>query len=166
MRRAAAVLVAAALSVAGCSGGGGGDGSGGSRRGEAPATTTTTLSLEGEVLAALDQFWKVLARAYYDLDPTGLDRVASGEPLKVVTDELAERKAKGWPMQLVEQHDYQFLELTANRAVLRDRIVNHSVRLDPVTREPTEPAPSDTRVDVLTFERREGRWILVDARSE
>lgn len=147
-----------ALVVSGCSGTDSGD----ARKPDRPAkTTTTTLTLEQEVEAAYLRWWEVTDRAYLELDTSGLEEVSARDDLALRIREIEERKREGRPMLSKVEHDYRVSILGPAKASVTDTFRNHSVRLDPMTRQPVEADPNEVISVTFTMERLEGAWKVV-----
>lgn len=162
MRRCSPMLAAMGLAIAlvGCNGGVGGNEAKATTTLEA-STTTSTLTREHEVLAALDRYWKVLARVYYELDSKGAEEVSAEGDLQSLLAEVARRQKAQQPMRYVLEHGYTLVESTPDQVTVGDRQVNHSLRLDPVTKQPVERDPNVSYSLTLTLKRLAGTWKVV-----
>jgi hypothetical protein len=124
--------------------------------------TTSTLTVDQEVEAAYLRSWDVYAKAVRDLDPSGLEESYASPQLERTRDAVNKRKAANTPDRVRVEHDFEILVLGDGRAMVRDRYRNHSVFIDPVTMEPTEPDPNETIFEVYTLKEIDDRWKVVD----
>lgn len=65
-------------------------------------------------------------------------------------------------MRYLLEHDYTLLQSGPDLFVVKDRQVNHSLLLDPVTKKPVEGDPNETLTVELTIKRLDGTWKVVD----
>lgn len=131
------------------------------------STTETTLSVEAEVEAAYLRSWEVFAKAALELDPAGLEAAYSGPALKVVEANIERLKKEGTPARFDVEHDYQIeVDEETDLAQVTDAYVNHSVLLDPSTREPSEPDPNEVVTEIYLMQRIEGTWKVIDFSRE
>jgi hypothetical protein len=138
-----------------------------------PARPTTTTSLvydpatvEGQVEQAYLRSWDVYAAAVYDLvlDEEALASVYAGNLLTVTTQEIRDRIAEGRAAFVDLSHSYQVNVLGPRSAAVVDRYQNHQVLVDPISKDPVEPDPNETIVDVFTLERTDRGWRATEQR--
>lgn len=124
-----------------------------------PSTTSTTLSVEAEVEAAYLRSWDVYAEAMRTLDNSGLNEAFTEEALTLRRDEVARLSAENTPARMQVDHEIESIELTEDgTAVVRDRIRNHSVLLDPRTGEPSEADPNSELHHEYVLKDEAGKW--------
>jgi hypothetical protein len=121
-----------------------------------PSTEAPTV--EDEVEAAYLRSWEVYAEAMLELDPGGLDRAFAKKALELRIGEVAALKARGTPARMEVDHQIAEVWLRESAAYVTDNYTNHSVLLDPRTKEPTEPDPNTSESRTYTLERIEGTW--------
>jgi hypothetical protein len=156
MRRWLLVLVVAFGAVA-CSGGG----SDGPSASLTTPPSTEAQTVEQEVEAAYLRSWDVYAEAMLELDPSGLDRAFAKKALDLRKSEVDALRAKGTPARMRVDHRVAEVSLREDVAYVTDNYTNHSVVLDPKTREPAEPDPNSSESRTYTLERIEGAWRVV-----
>lgn len=117
---------------------------------ERSASTTTTAfdpaSVEGQVEAAYLRSWDVYAEAVYhlQLDEEAFAQVYAGEALELRRNEVSRRIVDRQPSRVRVEHDYSIVRgADPSTASVIDNFVNHQVRLDPETMEPTEADPNE-----------------------
>ena len=124
------------------------------------STTSTTLSVEQEVEAAYLRSWDVYADAVLTFDTSKLSDAFAKTALQTVRDEVADLKAAGTPVRADVDHQINVDVIEAGAIVL-DNYMNHSVLLDPVTMEPSEPDPNERVLFSYHLEEVGGRWKVV-----
>jgi len=118
-----------------------------------PESTTTTAydasTVEGQIEAAYLRSWDVYAAAVYnlELDEAKLAEVYAGDSLAGKTKEIQQRVMEGRAALAVVDHDYEVIVLSDQVAHVVDRLTNHQVLIDPVTKLPIEEDPNE----VLNF---------------
>jgi hypothetical protein len=148
------LLVLFALTAVACSDGGS----------EGPSASLTTppstqaQTVEEEVEAAYLRSWEVYAEAVLELDPSGLEETYAGTALETVTREIERRRAERSPAAVKIDHDVSVRVVNTRTAIVIDRYVNHSVRLDPVTSRPIEADPNEKITESYNLIRAEERW--------
>jgi hypothetical protein len=162
MRRWLLVLVVALCAVA-CSDG----------EPDGPSASLTTPpsteapTVEDEVEAAYLRSWEVYAEAVLELDPSGLEEGYASPQLERTRADVMDRKSDGRPARIAVEHDYRVAELRDDLALVVDRYRNHSVLLDPETKDPVEPDPNELIVEQYTLRKVSAQWKVVDiARSQ
>ena len=158
MRRViAAVLLTAALAA--CS-------SGSEAKGPSASVTVTTLSaIEREVEAAYLKSWDVYADAALSLTTAGLEQSYAEPQLQRTRSDIEDRIQTKRTARFRVDHDYSIDIVGDDLARVHDRYRNHSVLVDPVTHEPTEPDPNTVITDVFTLRRIEGTWKVTNIQS-
>jgi hypothetical protein len=164
-RRSLSVLLLVVV-VVGCGGSDGAKGPtatvGAERTTESTTTTTAkALTPEQEVEAAYLKSWDVYAKAVRTFDVSGLRSIYSGTALNTVANEVARLKRNSTPVKVAVDHDYHVQVVEPGHAIVVDSYVNHSVFVDPVSGEPTEPDPHETLVETYTVRDVEGSWMVV-----
>jgi hypothetical protein len=135
----------------------------------APTTTAappTTLSTKAELLAAYHRSWEVYADALRRLDPSQLPTAFAGNALRLAQQEVTEHKAMGQPSRVRVTHRARVLLVTATDGVVQDNYTNHSVLLDPVSGNPTEPDPNEVIYQRQSLKRIDGVWKVVEIIEE
>lgn len=127
-----------------------------------PSPTDVRTQIEQAYL----HFWDVYEEAALSLDAKGFERVATGEALKTLTTQIEQQKSKNQPVRLRVEHNYEILYPLPgagdDTASVDDHYINHSVRLDPKTREPIEPDPNAQTHDTVTLKKVNGQWLVTE----
>ncbi len=124
--------------------------------------TPTPSDVRAEVEQAYLKFWEVWASANSELDPKRLEQVAAGEALRVLSEQVEAQRAKNQPVRIRVEHDYEILLPEEGVASVEDRYINHSVRLDPATKQPIETDPNQTVRKSHTLKKAQGRWKVFE----
>ena len=128
------------------------------------ATPTSVRSLEDEVRAAYLAYWGAYRAALLELDPSRVEAFAARDELRRVQDEVMMLRAQGVALRVVVEHNVDLIELSPERAVLRDRQVNNSFYVNPTTKEPpTGTGSGEVITDLFVLERTGGRWVVVSS---
>jgi hypothetical protein len=127
-----------------------------------PPTSNRPATVEQQVEAAYLRSWDVYAKAMLELDPGGLSESYAPPQLERTTGDVTARKSDGRPARIVVEHDYRVVELRSDLALVSDHYRNHSVLLDPDTRNPVEADPDQLVVEKYTLREIDGRWKVVD----
>lgn len=125
---------------------------------ETPMPTDVRTQVEQAYL----KFWEVWAAANLELDPARMEQVAAGEALTVLREQVEGQRSKNQPVRIRVEHDYEILLPSEETASVEDRYVNHSVRLDPVTKQPIEPEPNQTVRKSYTLKKVAGQWKVFE----
>jgi sugar-specific transcriptional regulator TrmB len=130
-----------------------------------PSTTTTAFdpeTAEGAVEAAYLRSWDVYADAVYDLvlDEEALSEVYAEEGLTNVIEEVTSRIDDSRAAFVLVEHDYQVTFTNESLASVVDRITNHQVLIDPVTKEPSEEDPNERQLLNFVMKRIDGDWFV------
>lgn len=119
-----------------------------------------------EIEQAYLNFYDVYAKAAVDLQPDLFDGVATGEALAALKAQIEAQRDKNQPVRIRVEHNYEIVypvpEAGADTASIDDRYVNHSVRLDPATKEPIEPDPNTPTHDTYTLKKVDGKWKIAE----
>ena len=177
MRRLAMTVALAVLGLAtfGCDGG---DGDGGRVNGQgsqtpAPTATATvaptqtpaataTVSPEEEVETAYLRYWDVYSQALLDLNPALVERVAAGEELRRIQEEIDGLRSRGLALRVDVSHNFVILDMTSDSATLLDEITNNSFYVDAETKEPGQGSGSgEILKDTFYFQKMDGDWKVV-----
>ena len=161
--RKAVVVLAGALVAAACSGASGESADLTTTTTEATTTTTTApLTIEEQVEQAYLYSWEVYTEGMADADASSLPEAFSGWGLEVAAADIEALIAEGHAAEIDVVHDYT-IELQDDRtAVIVDRFENHSVLVDPSTREPLEPDPDNELTSIYLLELTGGTWKVTD----
>jgi hypothetical protein len=127
----------------------------------ARAALAPVTSDEAEILAAYMRARDVDVHAYFDLDPSVLETAYAKFALADRIDEIETRRREGRPMAYRMEYHPRVTKLSATMAFVDDDVRNHSVRLDPVTRQPVEADPDELLQETFTLERLEMGWRVV-----
>jgi hypothetical protein len=162
-RRLLLLLLVVALGAVACSDGG----SDGPSASLTTPPSTEVPTVEEEVEAAYLRSWDVYAEAMLELDPGGLSDSYATPQLERTRADVLDRKSDGRPVRITVEHDYRIAELRDDSALVVDRYRNHSVLLDPDSKDPVEPDPNELIVEQYTLRKVSGEWKVVDiARSQ
>lgn len=117
-----------------------------------------------EVEATFQKYLQVYSDAVYNLDTSRLPEVLDGKALQVVTQEVNDLKAKGWPAKVIEEdRGIAFSNISPDRVKLIDIYVSKSVYVDPKTKEPLPRTDPPLRVQQsYEFRKINGVWKIVD----
>jgi hypothetical protein len=129
---------------------------------ESPSPTPSPADNRAQVEQSYLDFWDTWAEALLQLDPSLLDQVAVGDGLQVLRAQVEEQRKLNQPVRIKVEHSYTILITDADTASVDDRYVNHSVRLNPQTKEPIEPDPNQQLRKSYTLKKVEGRWKIAE----
>jgi len=128
----------------------------------ATAEATPTPSLEDQVSEAYLRYWDAYSDALFELDATLAQRVASGEELDRIREEIDDLRSRGLALKTVVDHDFVVVEASAESATLLDEIVNNSFFIDAETKEPPQAEGSgEVLRDTFYLEKVDGQWMVV-----
>lgn len=137
-----------------------------------PGTTGTTPTIspsatgvravKSEVEQAYLEHWDVYAEALLTLDGSHLPEVLAGAALRVVQKQVKELSAANQPALVRVEHRYRITIVNEDTAIVEDRYINHTVRLDPTTMEPIEPDPNQRVHKSYTLKKVGGVWKVTD----
>lgn len=119
-----------------------------------PATGDTRTQIEQAYL----RYWDVYADALISLDTSSLNEVLTGDALENVRRQVADQRSKNEPVRVRVEHDYRILIVDQATASVEDTYINHTVRVDPQTKQPTEPDPNDRVRRTYTMKKVDGVW--------
>jgi hypothetical protein len=122
---------------------------------------------EQAILAAVDLSWKVLADAWWNLDPAPLDQAFADPFLSHLTDLIVARQPEGRASSTDEDRlrtEVRFLD--GDTAVVYEKYVNHATTVDITTRQPLEERPSDLYKDFDLLRKIDGTWKIVSGERE
>jgi hypothetical protein len=131
-----------------------------------PATPSPTAiaSPEQAVLEAYRRFWEVYATAVLDLDPTPVEAVAAGNRLRGIQEEIEDLRRKGLAIRVNVTHNPIVVEVSGERAIVYDEMVNNSFHVNAQTKEPRVASGSGVVLkDTYYLQRMEGgTWKVID----
>lgn len=123
-----------------------------------------TLTPEQVVLAAYGRFWEAYGRALLDLDAALVEPVAAGERLQQIQEEVEGLRRQGVAARVTITHNPVVIELSETTAIVNDQMVNHSVYVNPQTKQPSRPGGSgDQFQDTSHLRRVDGVWKVVSS---
>jgi hypothetical protein len=122
----------------------------------------TSTDVRAQVEQAYLHHWDVYAQALLTLDGSHLLDVLSGAALRAVQKQLRELKAADQPALVRVEHRYRITIVNEDTAIVDDRYINHTVRLDPTTMEPIEPDPNQSVHKSYTLKKVGGVWKVTD----
>ncbi len=127
-----------------------------------PSVNTSSEDPTAEVERAYLRFWEAWTRANLDLDPSLMAEVTTGPLQQLFVEQIEELKAKDEPARISVEHNYEIVLLGPDIASVEDRYVNHSVRLDPDTLQPTEPDPNAPVRKSHTLRKVDDQWKVAE----
>jgi hypothetical protein len=131
--------------------------------GQAGAPRFARTPQEREVEQAFWRFLQVYEEALLTFDKSHLGEVLDGPALRLVTREVDDLQAGGWPVKVIEDdRSLTFADVTSTTATIEDRYVSRTVFVDPQTRQPVPRQDPPLRV-LQTYEMRkvDGVWKVV-----
>ncbi|MEZ4503141.1 MAG: hypothetical protein R3C39_10990 [Dehalococcoidia bacterium] len=132
-----------------------------------PATATPTPSIEDEVAAAYLAYWDAYSDAVLNLDASFVEGLSAGEDLDSIKADIEMLRADGVAARIDVDHDFLVVEASETSATVIDQVVNNSVLVDPVTKEPIDgEGTGETLRYTFFFENIDGRWVVVRATRE
>jgi len=119
--------------------------------------------LEREIEDAYARYWQVRKQAYLSLEVSLLAEVTAGEELQREERQIGALAAQGRAARLTYEHRPSIREVSADRALVFDELVNHSVFVTAATGQelPTNAPPQIEKVS-HEFRKIGGRWKVVD----
>ena len=128
------------------------------------AAPNTHQQLEEEISAAYLRYWDVTGQAFWNLDSSHLDEVATAEELSSLQHDIELLKLENRAIKSEVQHQYVVQGIQGDQADVRDRSTDFSIYVDPVTKQPlpgqvrpdADHAPLNTTVYHLLKEN--GTW--------
>ena len=133
---------------------------------QATAAPTVDPALAAEILPAYQHYWGIRDNALANLDGTHLSEVMDGIELVAAQTYIDQLLSQGKAVDGSEDHSITIVSATPDDAVIHDFVVDHSVFVDPTTREPLPPeqqAKPDTEIDATYHLRNIDRvWKVVE----
>jgi len=130
--------------------------------GAATATPTVSPELAAEVGEAYEAYWRVRARALYDLDVSHLPDVMSGDHLEAVQERISELGSEGRAIETVIDHNYVVIQARGDDAKVADSYIDDSVYVGLADHAPLG-SPSHQRLnEIYVMYRNDGTWRVVD----
>jgi hypothetical protein len=124
---------------------------------------SATPSLEEEISQAYLDYWDAYRAALLELDASLVERVATGEQLERIRQEIEGFRAQGVALRVVVEHNLVIAEASPTEATVVDEIVNNSFFVDPVTKEPsTAEGSGEVLNDTYHLEKTDGLWIVTN----
>jgi len=120
----------------------------------------TPTDVRAQVEQAYLEAWDVWADALLRLDPSRLSEAFTGRALDLVTAQVDEQSSKNEPVRIRAEHNYNITVIDSETASVDDRYINHNVRLDPDTLEPTEEDPNRPEHRSFTLRLVDGTWKI------
>ncbi|MGH9201411.1 MAG: nuclear transport factor 2 family protein, partial [Vicinamibacterales bacterium] len=118
----------------------------------------TPTDVRAQVEQAYLHYWDVYAEAMRSLDSSRLGEVVAEDALENHRSQVGEQKQKNQPVRISVEHDYRITIVNDSSASVEDNYVNHSVRLDPQTKEPVEEDPNKRVRRTYTLKKVDGTW--------
>ena len=137
-----------------------------SRRPTAPAGAAVDPTLAAEILPAYQHYWEVLDDALATLDDSKLGDAMDGPALLAAQTYVNQLRDQNKAGVGPEDHSITLVTATPEDAVIHDHVVDHSVFVDPATREPLPPDEqgTNTETDYTYYLRNiDGVWKVVGA---
>jgi len=133
---------------------------------QATAAPTVDTALAAEIRPAYQHYWEVLDDALATLDDSKLSGAMDGPALiaaQTYVNQLRDQNKAGVGPA---DHSITLVSATPEDAVIHDHVVDHSVFVDPATREPLPPDEqgANTETDDTYYLRKvDGVWKVVGA---
>ncbi len=133
-----------------------------------PRVRVATSPLEREIEDAYYRSLQVYSDALLNLDTSHLSEVFDGEALRLVTEEVNDRRARGRPLKVIEDdRALAFGRVTDTSATLIDDYTSRSVIVDVSTKQPLPRTSPPTRIrQSYEFRKIDGVWKIVDGTRE
>jgi len=133
---------------------------------QATAASAVDPALEAEILVAYGRYSQIVDDAFATLDGSHLSEVMDGTQLVAARTYLEQLRSEGKAAVGPTDHSISVLSATSEDAVIHDRLIDHGVFVDPITRE---PLPSDqqaskpyTEIEATYYLRKvNGVWKVV-----
>jgi len=133
---------------------------------QATAAPTVDPALAAEILPAYQHYWEIRDEALATLDGTRLSEVMYGIELVAAQTYIDQLRGQGKAVDGSEDHSITIVSAIPDDAVIHDVVVDHSVFVDPTTREPLPPdqqSKPDTEIDATYHLRNiDGVWKVVE----
>ena len=131
-----------------------------------PSPNSSLTPGAGDTRTQIEQaylrYWDVYADALLRLDTSRLGGVLTGEALDNVRRQVEEQRSKNEPVRVRVEHQHQILIVDQTTASVEDNYLNHTVRIDPQTKQPTEPDPNDRVRRTYTMKKVDGVWKVAN----
>jgi hypothetical protein len=134
-----------------------------------PPTLAPTVdpALAAEILPAYQHYWEVRDDAVATLDKSHLADVMDGVELVAAETYIDQLRSEGKAGVGPADHSVTIVSATPDDAVIQDKVVDHSVFVDPITREPLPPdqqaGSQDSEIDGTYYLRNiDGVWKVVN----
>jgi hypothetical protein len=136
--------------------------------GSLPGTSTPTIDsgLTAEIVVAYKHYWDVRADALLNLDPTHLPEVSAEPHLTVLQTGIEQLKNEGRAIRTDVQLDFKVVSATSSLAIVADDGVDHSVYINPETKEPLgDDGTNDSSTSKVEFkmEKFDDTWKVIDS---
>lgn len=118
----------------------------------------TRTDLRAQVEQAYLHTWDVWADALKRLDASRLPEVLTGNALAKITAQVEQQRNNNQPVRISVEHNYRITLVSEASASVDDNYINHNVRLDPNTMEPTENDPNQRVRLTFTMTLVGGKW--------
>jgi hypothetical protein len=129
----------------------------------APATSgTPQAALLDEITDAFQKYSDIRAEAEWSLDGSRLAEVMPGAELSGSLHYLDELRASGRAVRTKVEHNVRVVRAMADEAEVVDVVMDWSVYVDAVTRQPLQPEPVGKQLTEVYFLRKiDGVWKVV-----
>jgi hypothetical protein len=128
----------------------------------APSTTADPqAAVKAEVEAAYLKSWEISVEAYRTLEIERLVGRYAGAALETRKAEFERLRSAGHVVRLRVEHGDLSTGVTGETASVEETYRNHSVLIDRSTGAPLEPEPDEDVTVRYSFEKQEGRWVIV-----
>ncbi|MBV9174723.1 MAG: hypothetical protein JOZ81_32065, partial [Chloroflexi bacterium] len=118
--------------------------------------------MAAQIEQAYNHFWDVRSVAMYTMDGSGLPDVMDGEPLQYLLDFMDSLRAQNKAVAIIVEHNARVRYASADEAAVEDHYINHSIDIDPVTKEPMEDPPTESYVYDYRMHDFDGVWKVVE----
>ena len=128
----------------------------------------TPTDVRGQIEQVYLHYWDVYTDAMLHLDTSHLNEVLADKALQNHIEQVTAQRNKSQPVRIRVEHDYRITLVDQVTASVEDNYINHSVRLDPKTLEPTEQDPNQHVRRSYTLKKVNGVWkvtLVVGFRS-
>jgi hypothetical protein len=128
------------------------------------ATPIVAPTLAAEILAAYQRYWEVSDDALATLDGSHLAEVMDGPELVATQAYLNQLQSQNKAAVGPADHAITIVSATSDDAVIHDKVVDHSLFIDPTTREvlPPDQQGARTEIDGTYYLRKvDGVWKVV-----
>ena len=122
----------------------------------------TPTDVHAQVEAAYLAFWDSWKVANDKLDPSPLDQTMTGSALTAARRLIDQQRQKNQPVRIDVTHHYTITLTSALTASVDDQFIDHSVRLDPNTRQPVEQDPNHKVHNTYTLRKVDGQWKVAE----